>query len=391
MTGRGCDDIFRILDENGLTFGDMFERCERRYGTGNYHFTRLDVAIDDRNETPFFTIEQIKKKCEKRNLFPTVRTITLTRASLTILTPQRPSISGLENHGFPTAFMTKTKKCAANTTGRLMKSGVGNGRKCNCVMKRLMPLLWHFRKDRWRLGNWLSDCWRTTCVLSWQTGTRATKAGGKRAVSGNAFRGCGTLKTPCTHTPHNSLEETQQWLTEGGVISAVKGFYFLESHDALGGLERVGDMVDRARYSTSLSSKLTAHLQRIDRTELIPYVQYDTKEQVGGGMMNERLIFPYGKNTPLPLREASRYFTIGQNKLRRLVEENRHGDWYVMNGNRILIKKKQFEKFMDKTGRNLMQKSLVCDIISVSHIKALSSKGADKEMSEKDGTAKVAS
>ena len=80
-------------------------------------------------------------------------------------------------------------------------------------------------------------------------------------------------------TPHNSLEETQQWLTEGGVISAVKGFYFLESHDALGGLERVGDMVDRARYSTSLSSKLTAHLQRIDRTELIPYVQYDTKNR----------------------------------------------------------------------------------------------------------------
>lgn len=83
------------------------------------------------------------------------------------------------------------------------------------------------------------------------------------------FRGCGTFKTPCTHTAY-SIEETQQWLTEGGVISAVKGFYFLESHDALGGLERVGDMVDKARYSTSLSSKLTAHLQRIDRTELYP-------------------------------------------------------------------------------------------------------------------------
>lgn len=36
----------------------------------------------------------------------------------------------------------------------------------------------------------------------------------------------------------NSLEETQQWLTEGGVISAVKSFYFLEEHDALGGLEK---------------------------------------------------------------------------------------------------------------------------------------------------------
>ena len=65
MTGRGCDDIFRILDSRNYTFGDMFRRCERRYGLDNFHFTRLDIAIDDKNEKPFFTIEQIKKKCEK--------------------------------------------------------------------------------------------------------------------------------------------------------------------------------------------------------------------------------------------------------------------------------------------------------------------------------------
>ena len=65
MTGRGCDDIFRILDSRNCTFGDMFRRCERRYGLDNFHFTRLDIAIDDKNEKTFFTIEQIKKKCEK--------------------------------------------------------------------------------------------------------------------------------------------------------------------------------------------------------------------------------------------------------------------------------------------------------------------------------------
>ena len=43
----------------------MFRRCELRYGLDNFHFTRLDVAIDDKNEIPFFTVEQIKKKCEK--------------------------------------------------------------------------------------------------------------------------------------------------------------------------------------------------------------------------------------------------------------------------------------------------------------------------------------
>ncbi|MCB5602116.1 replication initiation factor domain-containing protein, partial [Blautia hansenii] len=51
---------------------------------------------------------------------------------------------------------------------------------------------------------------------------------------------------------------------------------------ALGGLEKVGTMLDKARYSNSLSSKLTAHLQRINRTDLIPYIQYDTKHGKGG-------------------------------------------------------------------------------------------------------------
>lgn len=64
MTGRGCDDVFHILDNRGLSFGDMFKRCERWLHM-DFHFTRLDIAIDDRNETPFFTPEQIWKKCEK--------------------------------------------------------------------------------------------------------------------------------------------------------------------------------------------------------------------------------------------------------------------------------------------------------------------------------------
>jgi len=137
MTGRGCDDIFRILDSRNYTFGDMFKHCERRYGLDNFHFTRLDIAIDDKNEKPFFTIEQIKKK---RNLSPIVRATTLMKASLTISTPQKLFISVLENRDCPTAFMTRIRKSVQNIIRRLMKSAVGNGQKCNCVMIRLMPL-----------------------------------------------------------------------------------------------------------------------------------------------------------------------------------------------------------------------------------------------------------
>lgn len=54
MTGRGCDDIFRILESEGKSFGPMFKKYERWFGT-NFHLTRLDIDIDDKNEVPFFT------------------------------------------------------------------------------------------------------------------------------------------------------------------------------------------------------------------------------------------------------------------------------------------------------------------------------------------------
>ncbi len=39
-------------------------------------------------------------------------------------------------------------------------------------------------------------------------------------------------------------------------------------------------------------------------------------------MMNEKIDIPVWEKYTLTIEEASRYFTIGQNKLRRLVEEN---------------------------------------------------------------------
>ncbi len=49
----------------------------------------------------------------------------------------------------------------------------------------------------------------------------------------------------------------------------------------------------------------------------------------------------------LTIEEASKYFRIGENKLRKLAEENLNASWVLMNGNRIQIKRKQFEKVID--------------------------------------------
>lgn len=56
---------------------------------------------------------------------------------------------------------------------------------------------------------------------------------------------------------------------------------------------------------------------------------------------------PIWEKYTLTIEEASRYFRIGENKLRKLAEENPSADWVLMNGNRLQIKRKRFEKVID--------------------------------------------
>ena len=59
---------------------------------------------------------------------------------------------------------------------------------------------------------------------------------------------------------------------------------------------------------------------------------------------------PVWEKYTLTIEEASKYFRIGENKLRRLAEENKNAGWLIMNGNRIQIKRRQFEQVIDKLG-----------------------------------------
>lgn len=58
-------------------------------------------------------------------------------------------------------------------------------------------------------------------------------------------------------------------------------------------------------------------------------------------------VIPISEKYTLTVKESSRYFGIGENKLRKLANENSSKNWVIKNGNRILIKRKQLEKILD--------------------------------------------
>lgn len=63
--------------------------------------------------------------------------------------------------------------------------------------------------------------------------------------------------------------------------------------------------------------------------------------------MDNVLVIPIWEKYTLSLEEAAKYFRIGERKLREMVTENPTADFVLMNGNRIQIKRKLFEQFID--------------------------------------------
>lgn len=59
------------------------------------------------------------------------------------------------------------------------------------------------------------------------------------------------------------------------------------------------------------------------------------------------LSMPLWERYLMTIEEASSYCRIGENKLRQLANEYKE-ECVVMNGNRMLIKKKKFEKVIDR-------------------------------------------
>ena len=58
---------------------------------------------------------------------------------------------------------------------------------------------------------------------------------------------------------------------------------------------------------------------------------------------------PVWQKYSLTVEEASRYFRIGEAKLRRLINENKQADYILWNGNRPQIKRVMFERMLDNT------------------------------------------
>lgn len=61
----------------------------------------------------------------------------------------------------------------------------------------------------------------------------------------------------------------------------------------------------------------------------------------------EKQVLPWWQKYSLSLEEASEYFGISYKKLRIFCKEHADEDFIIWNGNRALLKRERFERYLD--------------------------------------------
>ena len=81
---------------------------------------------------------------------------------------------------------------------------------------------------------------------------------------------------------------------------------------------------------------------------LLPALSFLHTRSSQGGEIISTMQIPFWERYTLTIQEASQYFRIGENKLRKIVSENKDADFVLWNGTRPQIKRTKFERFVDQ-------------------------------------------
>lgn len=66
------------------------------------------------------------------------------------------------------------------------------------------------------------------------------------------------------------------------------------------------------------------------------------------GITESKLTIPFWERYTLSIEEAAAYFRIGENKLGKIISENKGADFVLWNGSRSQIQRKKFENYIDR-------------------------------------------
>lgn len=272
FSGETCSLYERLLSSLESSWTIFFQQLVSQFKQ-RFKVKRLDIALDDRNEQPYFKIEQLIKLCKKkryesrkRKFHVTESNVVGTKTSKTLYIGKRTSDIMFRIYDKDLEIAQKEKR-AVQEIGSWKRFEVEFKREVAHSVVEMIAQNNHSLEELIRgiikqeLTFYLDDN-HTKIPRFW-----------KRYLGGIA-----PLKISRKYDIRG-LKDTEQWFLFGGGLSTLKAFDFLAQNEALGHLQNLSKEIQEAEFSRPLTKKIVDHLVDIGREELIEPVYLMTKKE----------------------------------------------------------------------------------------------------------------
>ncbi len=268
LSGQACTQLEIILESKSLSWKEFFQVafgiCEK------VEFLRLDCALDDKNELPYFTVEKLISKAKKNLYWSNGRDYSINESKYRLTTGKTLNIGSRTSDLMCRIYNKAIEQ--AKMTGKDI-SDFGSWNRIEIELKREPA------NDMARRIAYENESLENLIRAVLRQELRFYTDSSKKIVC--RFWDKFLLKIPPINLNRKyevtTLQSSANWLEERGGLATYQAFVFLSENNALGNLNDL--RFQKKDFSRGLAERMIAHLVSIGRTDLISAVHARTKKE----------------------------------------------------------------------------------------------------------------
>ncbi|WP_162859630.1 replication initiation factor domain-containing protein [Listeria goaensis] len=272
MSGKGCGQFAEILQRQKRDWRVFFQACISE----NARFSRLDIAIDDRNETPYFTLDQLIQKARRREYRSQTRSVKVIESSCGDGFAYTLNL-GKRKSALMYRFYEKNKEQAEKTGLPVDHFGSWNRTEVEMKKEIAQAFVQKIIEPNQSLDQLIRNLlYENLCFLSADP-YQQNKSRWKVWRPWERFLGDVQSLNFTLETEENTLADTYRWLERGGVVGTIKALLILEEKEVLQDHPPLNNLIQEAKISDPLMTKLSIYLTEKNRLDVLPDLEKEAK------------------------------------------------------------------------------------------------------------------
>jgi len=281
MSGDACTLYEQFLDVTKTNWKQFFYKLFSQFD-GRCKITRLDIALDDRNEIPYFTVEKLIKKCKQGRYYSNRRKFQICESKVVGTKTSKTLYIGKRKSNIMFRIYDKDLETAEKSDCALVE--IGSWKRLEIELKRdiahsMVQIIAH---EEDTLGNLARGLIKEELTFYADAECKKIAPFWIRYLG----KEVAPLKVPRKYEIKGLLA-TEHWLQYGGALSALKAFRFLHGHYALGHLQNLEPILQEIELPRTLAKKVVDHLIAVNRQDLIVLVNQMSKKESSANTHHE--------------------------------------------------------------------------------------------------------